>query len=474
MIDFSDLGSCARVFRYFEEFSAIPHGSGNTDMIAEYLVEFAKKRGLVCHRDEANNVVIKKPATEGYSERPTVIIQGHHDMVAEKAPDCKKDMEREGLDLYRDGDLLRAKDTTLGGDDGIALAYALALLDSDDIPHPALECVFTSDEEIGLLGAGALDGELLDGRLLINIDSDMEGIFTVGCAGGMRSDVTRKFDLIPCDMRNCYELSLSGFKGGHSGVEIDRGRENGVKSLFKLLGELDGVRLSLAVGGNADNAIPRGCKAVIFADDDITEAVAEAFAKLYAEIGSIEPDATYTLLPAKATDALCKEDSDEVIAIINSLPSGVIAMSEDIPGLVQTSLNLGILRLEGGELSASFSVRSAKGNEKRSLGDRLAQIAYAHGCNYSERGAYPAWEYRKDSHLRDVMKDVYIRSYGKEPEIVTIHAGLECGLFSEKIEGLDCVSIGPDNFDIHTTEERLSLSSSRRVWEFLLEVLKSV
>ncbi len=473
MIDMTDYADSAKAIRFFEEFSKIPHGSGNTSHIADWLVSFAEARGLEYKRDNADNVIIRKPAARGYESRPAIIFQGHLDMVAEKKPGADIDMEKEGLTLYRDGDLLRAENTTLGGDDGVALAYALAVLDSDDIPHPDFEAIFTSDEEIGLLGAAALDGNFVNGRLLINIDSDVEGIFTVGCAGGMRSDIT-----LPITKENAcgssYTLKVSGFKGGHSGVEIDKGRINASKALAKMLEKLSEIKISDIHGGNADNAIPRECECTFSIDGDIT-AEAGAFAdELKNKYKDIEPDITIELKPAKAEKCIGKEMSSVLIKMLNELPSGVIAMSEDIEGLVETSLNLGILKMTDTEVNISFSVRSAKGTKKRELGNKLKTIAAKYGAAYSERGDYPAWEYKKDSHLREVMKRVYENMYGKSPEIVTIHAGLECGILSEKMEGLDCVSIGPDNFDIHTTEERLSLPSFDRVWKFLKRVLAEI
>lgn len=474
MLNINDHKSIEKVVRFFEEFSAIPHGSGNTSLIADYLVDFAVNRGLDHVRDNADNVIIRKKATAGYEDRPAIIFQGHLDMVAEKKPGAPIDMEKEGLTLYRDGDFLRAENTTLGGDDGVALAYALALLDSDDIPHPDFEAVFTSDEEIGLLGAVAIDPNEIKGRLLINIDSDEEGVFTVGCAGGMRSDVTlpvrREASVNPT-----YRLKTSGFKGGHSGVEIDKGRVNASKALVEVLTNLEGVMISELRGGNADNAIPRECECVFASENDYSALVEELGTQIKARYSDIEPDIVITL-EKLSTDILpvCKEDSARLISLLDKLPSGIIAMSTDVLGLVETSLNMGILRLESDRAEVSFSVRSAKGVEKQKLGDRLEDIAKQHGASYSTRGEYPAWEYKKDSHLRDVMKKVYEDMYNKSPEIVIIHAGLECGIFSEKIDGLDCVSIGPNNYDIHTTEERLSLSSLERVWEFLLNVLKEI
>ena len=474
MINIDDFKSCEKAIRFFEEFSKIPHGSSNTSMIADYLVNFAKQRGLEYTRDSADNVVIKKPATKGYEGRPAIIFQGHLDMVAEKKPGAAVDMEKEGLTLYRDGDFLKAKDTTLGGDDGVALAYALAVLDSDDIPHPDFEAVFTSDEEIGLLGAVALSAEAVKGRLLINIDSDAEGIFTVGCAGGMRSDIS-----LPVHRNNSsdetYILKVSGFKGGHSGVEIDKGRVNATKVLVEILSGIGDISIKEIHGGNADNAIPRECECTFACHYDHTHLIEHLGEDIKERYKDIEPDIQISIQKADdATAGISVKDSSTLISLLSTLPSGIIAMSSDIEGLVETSLNMGILKTFTDRVEVSFSVRSAKGADKRDLGNRLCEIAKAHGAAYSERGEYPAWEYKKDSHLRDVMKKVYEDTYGKSPEIVIIHAGLECGIFTEKFPGIDCVSIGPDNFDIHTTEERLSLSSFARVWEFLKLVLKEI
>ncbi len=467
--------SAEEFLKFFEEFSLIPHGSGNTRQIADYLCGFARDRGLEYHRDGADNVIIKKAATAGLEGRPTVILQGHHDMVEAKTPECKKDMSKEGLELYRDGDFLRARGTTLGGDDGIALAYALAILDSHDIPHPAIEALFTSDEEIGLLGAVALDGGLLNGRTMINIDSDIEGVFTVGCAGGMRSDVSLPILWERTVPYSCYKIQCQGFKGGHSGIEIDKNRSNAIKVLGECLGALDGVRVCWIEGGNADNAIPRSAYATVMLDRDPTSEIKAALAGMREQYFAFEEDAEVTVTQIEKPDrVMSRVSSERLIALLCDMPSGVISMSEDIPELVETSLNLGVVRTGDTDLTLSFSIRSAKGAAKRTLANNVRSIAERHCATVSERGEYPAWEYRRDSHLRDVMKSTYEDMYGRSPSIVTIHAGLECGIFSEKLEGLDCVSIGPDNFDIHTTEERLSISSALRVYEFILEVLKKI
>ncbi len=474
MINLDDHKKIEAPIAFFEEFSRIPHGSGNTALIADYLVDFAKSRGLEYHRDSHDNVIIRKRATQGYENRPAIIFQGHLDMVAEKKNSADIDMEKEGLTLYRDGDLLRAKDTTLGGDDGVALAYALAVLDSDTIEHPDFEAVFTSDEEIGLLGATALDGSLVKGRMLINIDSDAEGIFTVGCAGGMRSDISLPVRR-SAEEGDEYTLRLFGFKGGHSGVEIDKGRGNAIKALAEIAASLGDVSIKSITGGNADNAIPREAECVLISRENILKRAADKYAEIVKRYEKSEGDINIDISKTQTEGVgLSYESTKTLLSLINTLPSGIISMSSDIEGLVETSLNLGILRLSAESAELSFSVRSSKGTEKEALAERLREISVNHGANYSERGRYPAWEYRRDSHLRDVMCEVYKKMYGRDPEVVTIHAGLECGILGEKLPGLDSVSIGPDNFDIHTTEERLSLSSFERVWEFLIEVLRSV
>ena len=472
MINFPELGSAKTVFDFFVEFSKVPRGSTHTAAIAEYLVNFAKERGLSHRQDEHNNVIIKKPATPGYESRPTVVLQGHTDMVLAENEECNINLLTDGLELYTDGDFLRARGTTLGGDDGVAMAYALALLDSKDIPHPAIEAVFTSDEEIGLLGAVGLDTSDLNGRVMLNIDSDAEGVFTVGCAGGMRVDI--KLPVVrSVNTTEAYKLAISGFKGGHSGVEIDKGRRNAIKALGEGLALVENISLVKMSGGNADNAIPRSAECVFSTSSDISGINFSEI--LGAKYGDIESDMMVTIEKLHGNFNGCDVESSKLaISLINECPSGVIRMMEDIEGLVETSLNLGILAMSDDEMEISFSVRSAVGAEKEKLATKLAEIAKEHGAEFGRYGEYPAWEYRKDSHLRDTMCQVYKDMYGKDPVVMTIHAGLECGIFSDKMAGLDCVSIGPDNFDIHTTEERLSISSTVRVWEYLLEVLKKI
>lgn len=473
MLDFSDFPNSQKALSFFEEFSKIPRGSGNTKAIADYLVRFANDRSLEVIRDASDNVIIRKPATSGYEGHPGVILQGHTDIVALKTPDCPIDMEKDGLQLYRDGDFLRARGTTLGGDDGVAMAYAMAILDSDDIPHPELEAVFTSDEETGLIGATALDASVLRGRMLINIDSDEEGIFTVGCAGGGRIDLSLSVKA-KTYIGNICKLTISGLKGGHSGVEIDKNRANAIKVAAEILSSLDSVRIGRAVAGSADNAIPSDAIVMFTTKSSIFE-ISEAINNAKLALPEGETDAGFNIeMHLSSAKLLSAEDSQNILSLICEMPNGVTRMSEDIEGLVETSLNMGILKQDGNKLELTISVRSAVGEEKAKLIAKITEIAAAHAATVGVRGEYPAWEYRKESRLRDVMCDVYREMYGKDATVVTIHAGLECGIFSDKIDGLDCVSIGPDNRDIHTPDERLSLSSFDRVFEYIINVLKNL
>lgn len=473
MLNFSDFPSSEKALRFFEEFSKIPRGSGNTKAIADYLVKFAKDRSLEVIRDASDNVIIKKPATAGFEDRPGIILQGHTDIVALKEDGCPINMEKEGLDLYIDGDYLRARGTTLGADDGVAMAYALAILDSDTVEHPGIEAVFTSDEETGLLGATALDASALDGKMLINIDSDEEGIFTAGCAGGGRIDIK-----LPVKSKThigqIYVLKVGGFKGGHSGVEIHKNRTNAIKCAAEILSGLENVRLGKIEAGSADNAIPSDAFAIFTTKSSIFE-ISNTINEIKEALPEDESDARFNIeMSISSAKLMSIEDSTNLLSLITEMPNGVTRMSEDIEGLVETSLNMGIMKLDGKALDLTISVRSAKGEEKAKLISKVTEIAENHGAMVSVRGEYPAWEYRRDSHLRDVMCKVYRDMYGKDATVVTIHAGLECGIFSDKMDGLDCVSIGPDNHDIHTPDERLSLSSFNRVYEYLINVLKSL
>ena len=469
----------ASVFGYFEKICSIPHGSRNTKMISDYLVSFAVDHGLKYIQDEANNVILFGEGTCGMEDHEPVILQGHMDMVCEKDADCPIDMATEGLDVTHDGTCVYAKGTTLGGDDGIALAYAMALLADDSIPHPPLEVIITVDEEVGMLGADVIDLSMLKGKTLINLDSEDEGIFTVSCAGGATATIS-----LPAERRAvygpCIRLAVDGLQGGHSGAEIHKNRANANKVMGEFMNRIQNLMplcLTSLTGGSKDNAIPRSCQATMVAMGihlDRINAIAE---QLQAEIREQydEPEATVQAFDVDALggNSLTTEATARVIALLCAAPNGVQSMSEDMPELVQTSLNLGIAKL-GDRFTATFSVRSSINAEKQELLEKLKTLAEFHEGTYSQMGEYPAWEFKKDSVLRDTMVRIYEEMFEKKPQVLAIHAGLECGLLGEKLPGLDCVSIGPQMHDIHTSRERLEIASTERTWKFLLEVLKEL
>lgn len=470
-----------KVFAFFEEICGIPHGSGNVEAISDYLVRFAKERGLECVQDEVKNVIIVKEATQGYEDVPPLILQGHMDMVAVKKPGAAIDMQTDGLKLAIDGDFLYAENTSLGGDDGIAVAYALAILDSEEIEHPRLEIILTVDEEVGMDGAQVLDVSMLKGKRMLNLDSEEEGILLAGCAGGARVDWTmpvhreRKQGIV-------YEISVKGLQGGHSGAEIDKERGNSNCLMGSFLYELAGsVEMELAqlAGGLADNAIPRETTATVVLANEQAEARFLEIAKLMEaewklELQTKDPNVELEIkkLEAKGLDCIGTKEATTLFALMCGAPNGVQAMSADMKGLVETSLNMGIVALEESRAVIQFSVRSSVESAKRTLIRKLQSLANMAGVNQEVRGEYPGWTYMKESPFRDMAVRVFCELYGKEPEVQAIHAGLECGLLQAKIPGLECVSIGPDMKDIHTTEEKLSISSTERVWNYVLEILK--
>ena len=469
-----------RVFYYFEQIAAIPHGSRNTKAISDYLVNFAKEHNLVWYQDENNNVVIVKEASAGYEAAEPIIIQGHMDMVCEKEKGVDIDFEKDGLKLYIDGDFLKAEGTTLGGDDGIAVAYALALLDSQEIAHPKLEVVITVDEEIGMLGADAIDLSMLTGHTMLNIDSDVEGSFLTGCAGGMAVNVTLPIKRV-MQSGEKVALTITGLEGGHSGSEIDKEHGNAnilMGRLLRALFEETPFGIISLAGGLKDNAIPRECVTELLVPQENVNLVKEIADKLDIELKkefmTADPSVCIEFedLGKKEERILDFGSVSRVIFYLRSVPNGVQHMSQVMHGLVETSLNLGIMELKEDALHTVTSIRSSVGTRKADLLDRVTAIVELLGGEAEVEGDYPAWEYKQDSSLRPQIAKVYKQLYGKDPVFETIHAGLECGLLSEKIKNLDCVSFGPDNFDIHTPKERLSISSTGRVWDFIVEFLR--
>ena len=468
-----------KVFGYFEEFSQIPHGSWNTKAISDYLVAFAREHGLRYIQDETNNVIIFKNGTPGYEDHEPMILQGHMDMVCQKDKDCPLDMEKDPLDLAHDGTYVFAKGTTLGADDGIAMAMFLAVLDDDTIAHPPLEVVFTSDEEIGLIGANAIDLSMLKGKKMLNIDTFREGTFTAGSAGG--AYVTMEMPL----EKTAYtgkrlQITLENLRGGHSAVVVQYNYANAAKTMGTLLQRLQAAgdyRLIELSSGTAGNAVPRSCQTVLAADDLDMGKVNAVCQEILQELKQVngEQDAKITVqeLPAETAEALTQVTTENVVGLINDLPNGVQAWETAFEGLPQTSTNLGIVELTD-KLSLLLYPRSSLNQKRQALQDRLKNIAESRNAVYGQYGVFSAWEYREDSPLRELMSQIYQDMYGVVPTVRVVHAGLECGAFGDKIPGLDCISTGPNAMDVHTSREKMEIASMQRSWDYLLALLKAL
>ena len=471
-----------KVFEFFELISSVPHGSNNTAQITELCCEFARQRGVEYYCDELGDAIIYKNASCGYESHETVILQGHLDMVAVKTADCMKNLEMEGLDLNTDGNYLWAEGTSLGADDGIAVAMSMAVLDSDNIAHPPIEAVFTINEETGMDGAQFLDATKLNGKTMLNIDSELEGVITCGCAGG--AHVLAQFPLNSAKAElYCAELNIYGLTGGHSGNEIHKNRANSNILMGRLLGEVNAktaLRLVSMDGGEKDNAIANAANCVIAFDEADRNAVLETvmlFSKhTYEKYSCTDPELEITVTELGKTN-VCAADaktSGSIIAALSVVPDGVQTMSPDIDRLVESSLNLGVAKTEDDAVWLSFCLRSSSTLEMGNMQSKLDKIITANGGMVTVGGEYPAWEYKNKSVLREKAVAAFEGLYGVKPELSVIHAGLECGLFADKIKGLDCISFGPNIANIHTTNEKLDLASTRRVWEFLLKLLQSL
>ena len=474
-----------KVFEYFEEICSIPHGSSNTKKISDYLVTFAREHDLRYIKDQSNNVIIFKDGTPGYEASAPVMLQGHMDMVCEKDKDCNIDFERDGLELVLKDGIISANGTTLGGDDGIAVAYALAILDSSDIPHPPLEAVFTVDEEIGMLGAAAIDCSPLKSKIMLNLDSEDEGYLLVSCAGGVTAASHIPVSFIPAADKTLMSINISGLLGGHSGVEIDKNRANANILFGRILYTLNrklSFNLVSIEGGLKDNAIVKTAVAVIAVNESDIQTVKDCVSHLESlfkhEYVVSDPDIkvaaeiTDSSFEAAANDMMDNISTNRVIAALVNMPYGIQGMSSNIEGLVESSLNLGILKTTDTEVVLSYCVRSSIASRKQEMLDKITSLTELLSGYVTLTGDYPAWEYRQDSPLRDLMKDIFTEQYEREPVIQALHAGVECGLFAGKIPDLDCVSFGPDMKDIHTTNESMDVESVKRTWEYTLEILK--
>ncbi len=470
------------VFHFFEELTKIPHGSRNEKEISDFLVSFAKERDLDVYQDEVLNVIIKKPGTKGYENAPTVIIQGHMDMVCEKLKDIDHDFEKDPLKLRIKDDYIYATGTTLGGDDGIAIAYGLAILDSKDIDHPPIEFVATSNEEDGMDGAFALDTKNLKGKMLINIDGEEDGVFIVSCAGGITATTKVKIELEKCE-KESIKIKVVGLNGGHSGMEIVKERGNANKLmgrfLYILSKYIDFNIAHIEGGGTKENAIPRECSTVITLDGDKIEEVKEILSKvqnnLKAEYSVQDPSVEIKIESLNKVDKhLSKKNTQSIIRFLTSVPDGIQTMSQNIKGLVESSLNVAIINTKEDEIEIISSIRSSVYSRKFEIADKIEALAEAVGAIVERESEYPGWEYDKDSKIRDVSVLAYKNLFDEEPIITAIHAGLECGLFKKTMKDTDMISFGPDIIDVHTANEHLKISSVEKYWRLLKEILKNI
>lgn len=467
-----------KVFEYFHKVTAVPRGSGDTEKIADFLVWFANQNSLKFVRDDANNVIIFKDGMLGGEDKEPVILQGHTDMVCQQTADSNHDFSIDGPEIIKDGDFLKANKTTLGADNGVAVAIVLAILESKDIAHPPIEAVFTSDEEVGMVGASALDMSCLKSKVMINIDSEEDDTVTVSCAGGNDIMMTLPLEKEEFSARE-YNITLSGLQGGHSGVEIHKGRANAnilAGRFLEHFSENMEVRLNGINGGDKSNAICLECSFNLVTNCETFKENAEAFlTKIKSEISVKEPDFSFKIEEVgKTKTAFSKSLSEKIIFLLSNTPDGVIKMSDEISGLVETSSNLGILQTNENEIFFDFSLRSNKLSQLHNLAETFVSLGKNVDAGVEKGGFYPPWEYSANSKLEKIYTECYKDFFGINPKISAIHAGLECGVFASKIEGLTAISVGPQMYDVHTANERLSISSTEKFVELLINVLANI
>ena len=464
------------VFGYFEQLCSMPHGSGNEKQISDYCVSFAREHGLRYIQDELNNVILFKDGSAGYEDHPPLILQAHLDMVCQIDEGSGIDMETTPVDVTHDGTHVYAKRTSLGADDCAGVALALAVLADDTIAHPPIEAVFTVWEEAGMAGARGIDLSMLKGKRLLNLDTFREGVFTAGCAGSarvnLRFPVTRQ-----SKTANILEIVLNDLRGGHSGSMIKYNHANADKTMAALLQQLDPVELVSLSGGMSGNAIPRSCTAVVAVPEGETTRVKEVCAQMLQQLkkdGEEEATLNVTEQGTAQVEVLSREETQRLVSYVLSLPNGLQTWDPKFEELPRTSLNLGIMELQGNELYTLHHCRSSLNAEKHAIMDKLKELVTAGGGTYSDTGVYSAWEYRDQSEFRDLMAQLFREEYGWEPSVVMIHAGLECGVFSDKIPGLDCVSTGPNAQGCQTNKEKLEIASMAKFWEYLKKLLEKL
>ncbi|KLI24243.1 aminoacyl-histidine dipeptidase [Brachyspira hyodysenteriae] len=474
--NFDNLDS-KEVFRWFEEISKIPRRSKHEKQISDFLVKFAKDRNLEVYQNKENNVIIKKEASKGYENIPPVIIQGHMDMVCEKTSESKHDFDKDPIELIVEGDVLRANNTTLGADDGIAVAYGLALLDSKDIEHPALEVLITSDEEDGMSGAFSVTDEHLNGKTLINLDSEVEGTFWVSSAGGINTVVEFNIEK-EANNNSALKIEVTGLKGGHSGMEIDKQRANAIKILGRILDSVkDDINIAYIEGGSVHNAIAKSAYAVITAKDvnKVKNTIEKLYENIKFEYRTADPNIKILISNAEnVKECYKKELSNNVISFMMLSPDGVLYMSKDIEGLVQTSANNGVLKEKDNKLTFTIFIRSSVESSSNEIVSRVKTLASITNSNFIYRDGYAAWEYDPNSKVRDIAIKAYKTITGKDPQVASVHVGLECGILKKALKDTDVISMGPNIYNVHTPREYLSISSVDRIWRILKEIIKNI
>lgn len=465
-------------FRYFEEISAIPRASFHEEKIADYIVDFAKARGLEYYRDEWHNVLVKMPATKGQEHRPPILFQGHMDMVCEKELGVEHDFLTDPLDLYIDGKFLRARGTTLGADDGVAVATMLSLLDGMVEDHPAYECLFTSAEEAGIVNAPNFDFSRISARTLVNIDAGNAKHPLISCSGALRTEITLPYKTEPMTMQAIC-VSISGLIGGHAGAHINSGRANANKIMGRLISplmSLSDVRIVSVDNESKGTGIPRECKAILAVPNvDEASAVIRSYADAIAtELIDLDKNFTVTVGSVEATKMMSREDSIRVCGILACLASGVFSMCRDLPYLVEFSRNFGTVTTNEDAISFLVSTRSSKNSKLDAAQNELDAFAAMMGANINHYGKYPGWEYDKESHVRDAYCQAYKEITGEDAAPVGVHAGIECGVIRKAIPEMDAISIAPDFYDGHSPKERLDLDSCEifgRIVAKLIEIL---
>ena len=467
-----------RIISFLEEINKTPRKSGNRGPITAYLRGWAEGRGYAVKQDGMDNLLISVPATPGYEKAPVVVLQGHSDMVCEKVPGSTHDFSKDPVKLVRDGDWVRGDGTTIGADNGIAIAMAMELVSSEDAEHPPLELLITSDEEIGLIGANNLEEGFVSGKILINLDSEDEGVFTIGCAGGADSKMTVPVASAKAGSAPFYKLIVGGLKGGHSGMEIDKNYGNALKIIERVLSDLSSLKgfslASIGGGSGAPNAICRDAAALFSADGDIQPVLADWAARIKDECGTVEEDFFLTAEEAETpTEVLDGPSAKMILQVIRILPHGVEKMSSDIEGLVETSSNVAWVDISPRKADLLSSQRSAVMSELQEINERMAAVIELAGGKCDTVNKYPSWKPNPSSPLLERCRSIYTECCGKEPVVEAIHAGLECGLIGDRYPGMDMISMGPSMEGVHTPEEKLYVPSLEPTRRFLVALLKS-